>query len=727
MVGLPVIDIVIIVIYFAAVILIGIWSSRRIKNQEDYFLAGRRFGKFVQTFAAFGQGTSTESAVGLTVLVARNGVAGIWQNLIYVFGLPIYWITSVWYRRLRLLTLGDFFEERYSSKGLAALYAVISAMFFVIVIGLGFTAMTKTITGMMAKPVEKLTVIERAEYDRAVELRNLEQADSQTLTPEQYDRLESLRLENPRKEFSLINESVLMWIVAAIVLLYAIAGGLEAAFLTDTLQGVFILILSLILLPFAFCKIGATFGVSGINGIVEVARSRLPQAAFEIWGSPTLIDFTWYYLVALLIMSQINVGVQANQLVACGSAKDEYTARFGFTTGIFIKRLCTLIWGISALLLVVLYGSTIKNPDYLWGHACRDLLGAWKIGLLGLMIACLMSALMSTADALMITASSLLTHNFFRPLFPDLKEKTYVLTGRCLGFLVVIGGVIIASQFDNVFQMLKLLWEFNIVLAASFWLGMKWRRANRIGAWSSMLSTLLFFGLLPIVLTFIPGIRTNQYLLKTVQPITVQRTYTARQVDVVKRMEEIERWDYLASIGKSKEERPEPLAVGQSFDTKYITPQKAIFWTQGLKLNENGQVIGTGMLSLELVLVDKMGCDLSQNPYALNETIRISIRTVFPFLILILVSLFTRPEDSAKLDRFFVKMKTPVQSDKDAEAREMALSYENPHRFDNLKMFKNSSFEFDRFDRTDIKGIVWFSVGGVAILLLLYIIVSIGG
>ena len=159
MIGLPVIDIIVIVIYFAAVLLIGIWASHRIKNREDYFLAGRRFGKFVQTFAAFGQATSVESAVGLTVLVARNGAAGIWQNITAVFGLPIYWITSVWYRRLRLLTLGDFFEERYGSKGLAGFYALISSIFFVVVIGLGFTAMTKTITGIVTKPVEKLSVM----------------------------------------------------------------------------------------------------------------------------------------------------------------------------------------------------------------------------------------------------------------------------------------------------------------------------------------------------------------------------------------------------------------------------------------------------------------------------------------------------------------------------------------------------------------------------------------
>ena len=64
MFGLPWIDIVVIGLYFAAILSIGVWASRRIKNEEDFFLAGRGFGKLVQTFAAFGQGTSADNAVG---------------------------------------------------------------------------------------------------------------------------------------------------------------------------------------------------------------------------------------------------------------------------------------------------------------------------------------------------------------------------------------------------------------------------------------------------------------------------------------------------------------------------------------------------------------------------------------------------------------------------------------------------------------------------------------
>jgi len=726
MLGLPLFDVLTIIAYFLVVILIGIWASRRIQNQEDYFLGGRRFGKFIQTFAAFGQGTSVESAVGMVVLVARNGIAGIWTNLTSVFGLPIYWITSVWYRRMRLLTLGDFFEERFDSKGLAALYALISSVFFMIVVGLGFTAMTKTITAIAAKPVEQLSLVEQKEYQFAIELERLEETDIALLNTEQLERLEQLRVQNPRKEFSFINQAMLMWGVALIVIFYAALGGLEAAFLTDTLQGIFILILSVLLFPFAYFRILHNFNESGLAGIIDAAKSQLPEAAFEIWGSPAMIDFTWYYMLALLIMSQINVAIQANQLTACGSAKDEYTARFGFTTGIFLKRATTLLWGVSALLLVILYTGTVKDPDYLWGHACRDLLGSVGFGLVGLMIACLMAALMSTADMMMITTSSLLTQNFVRPFFPNLSEKNYVYIGRIIGFFVVIGGVLIASQFDNVFYMMKIIWEFNIVMAASFWLGLKWRRATKAGAWASMASALIFFVILQVTIPLVPGVKTNSYLAKTIAPITVERIYTARHVDVEARQKEIELWDQLNQIGKAKSEQPKALAVGEKFSKKYNMPQKSIFWTQGLKLNEQGQLRGSGMLSLELVIVNWLGFDLSKNPYAMNETIRIIIRTLMPFFVLILVSFLTQPDDKTRLDRFFVKMKTPTATDKALDASEVELSYANPTRFDHKKMFPHSNWEFEKLDRIDWKGIIWFSIGGIIILFLVYLVASLG-
>ena len=715
MFGLNVIDLVIIVAYFAVVILIGFWASRRIKSQEDYFLAGRRFGKFIQTFAAFGQGTSTETGVAVTVQVHRNGFAGLWKEIFYVFTMPILFIFSGWYRRMRCMTLADFFEERYNSKKFAAFYAITSAAFFMIVIGIGLLATTKTITGILTKPVDQLTIEQKAEYDMAVELEQLEQTDSELLTGGQKEQMEELRLDDPKKEFSYISDFALTWILAIIVIIYAVLGGLEAAFLSDTLQGVCIMILSFALLPFAYFKICSNFDVTGIAGVIEVAKARLSEAQFQIWGSPAMIDFTWYYIVVLTIVWQFNIFVLPNQMTATGSAKDEMSARIGFTSGIHIKRTFILLWGITSILLVVLYSGVVKDPNYLYGYACRDLFGSLGIGLTGLMVACLMAATMSTADAMMITAANLMTNNVFRPFFPNLTEKEYIWVGRVFSFSVVIGGVLLAISYDNVYLLLKLLWEFYIVTAASFFLGLKWRRATTPGAWCSALSTVVIFFGIGALLPLAPGIKTNQYLQKTIEPIEIVRTYTAREVDVEERQQSIETWDLLNAAGKPRGQRPEPLVAGQKFTTKFETARKSIFWDQGL-VEEDGEIKGSGMLNPGLIAADLMGFDFTKNPYALNETIRLIIRFTWPFLILIVVSLVTKPGDKERLDRLFVKMKTPVIGGKDEDERQMALSYAEPDRFDGKKLFPNSNWEFEKLDRFTIKGILLYGIWGVGIL-----------
>jgi len=727
MFGLTVIDIAVIVSYFLVVIGIGFYCSRRIKNQEDYFLAGRRFGKFIQTFAAFGQGTSADSPVGVTTTTFSNGIAGVWSALLYLFATPLYWMVMPWMRRLRLLTLGDFFEERYGSKLMAGVYAVIGTIGMMTIISVGFAAMTKTIVVLAPKSYEELTIKEVAEFEMAEELDQLREKDYQALSPAQQQRLEELSLAKPARMFSHINEDVLIWVVCGIVMIYAVAGGLEAAFLTDTLQGLFIIVLSVILFPFAWTKINLLYGGSGPVDAFRTMHSQLPESYFELFGSPAVMDFTWYYIAALTLMVTINVVIQPNSMIATGSAKGEYECRFGFVTGSYIKRFCTVLWGIFALLAVVLYHDKIHNPDMVWGYATLDLLGSFHIGLVGLMIACLIAALMSTADCLMITGSSLLTHNIYRPLFGGRSEKHYVVAGRIIGCAIIIGGAVIASQFDTILQLLKFWWELNVMVAASFWLGMKWRKANKTGAWSSITATAILFFILPMLLpVFSPSLRTNEELLKTTQPHIVTRTYTAHEMDVTARQKEIEKWDSLDEVAKKETSRPEPLTMGQAFQKDYQLPRKAIFWTKGIKPDSNGRAFGSGILSLELVLLDKLGFDLQKNTYAMNETIRILIRTIIPFLILIVIALVMKPENGRRINLFFVKMKTPVHTNPEEDARQLKLSYADPHRFDHKKLFPNSSWEFDKWTKVDMIGFIVSAVVAVGVIMFLILLLSIG-
>jgi SSS family solute:Na+ symporter len=150
-------------------------------------------------------------------------------------------------------------------------------------------------------------------------------------------------------------------------------------------------------------------------------------------------------------MIVITTAVQANQLTACGSAKDDYTARFGFVSGMVLKRYSTVLWGLLALFTVVLYGGKISNPDYVWGHATRDLLGPVGFGLVGLMIASLIAALMSAKSAFMLTAAAMITNNLYKPFRPNQSEAHYIKMGRIFGALYIILSAYFAMRSNNLF------------------------------------------------------------------------------------------------------------------------------------------------------------------------------------------------------------------------------------------------------------------------------------
>ena len=751
MFGLEIADIIVILLYFGVMIGIGLWSSRRIKNQEDYFLAGRRFGKLVQTFAAFGQATSSDNAVGVTTTTFNNGIAGVWSSMLYLFATPLYWVVTHWPRRMRVLTLGDYFCERYKSVQMGAVYSLIGSVGMMAFIALGFSAMTKTILAITPKAAVLYTQSEQDKYnqvfeeqriaseavhesvailtyDQLVERQRLGDVPSEERTPEQIDRLNELDTMRPATLISHVSEDVLIWSVCIIVLLYAVVGGLEAAFLTDMIQGLFIIVLSVLLIPFSWSKINSLFGGSSVLDAMRTIHHELPGSYFQIFGAPQTPDFTWYYVITLSFMAAITVVVQPNGAVLAGSAKDELSNRSGVVIGNFLKRFCTVFWAVFGLGAIVLYSGKVIHSDLIWGHATLDLLGPAKIGLVGLMIACLMAALMSTVDCYMLTCASLLTHNFYAPLIRGRSQRHYVWAGRIFGTLVVLGGAWVALQFDTILQILKFIWEINVMLAPAYWLGIKWRRANKKGAWMSIAVGALLFLIIPVLAPQInPQMRYDDSLLRTTQPPERVIMEAAVEFDVLQRNEEIAQWDRLNAVGEQQGSRPEPLQLGEVFEKRFAFAKRSIYWTQGLKAGAAGRLYGSGRFNIELWILEKCGLDLESRPYALNETLRILFRTLVPFGIMIVVSLVTRPDPKEVLDRFYSKMRTKVIPDPEADARELQLSLEDPHRYDHLLVFPRTQFEIYKWTRQDWIGFILSVLGVGLVLLFIWLVVSIGG
>jgi SSS family solute:Na+ symporter len=719
MFGLPTVDLIVIAAYAVLMVVIGLVAMFRIKNQEDFFLGGRRFGKFLQIFSAFGQATSSDTAVGAVTTAYRDGAGGIWSQLVGLWATPLYWFTAPWYRRMRLLTLGDFFHERFRSRAMAMVYSLVASVYLILVIGLGLKAVSSTVIGITLKPKSALTSPEQVERAQALRLEALnQQSATESLNAADTAELQSLRLQRPQREFSSISESALIWFIVLIVFVYGIAGGLEAAVWTDTVQGTLILVLSILLVPFAVAKLNAAHGVSGLLAAGHTLHEELPGRFFSLLGSAANADFTWYFVVVLSVMTTLNVATQSNQLTANASAKDELTASIGFTTGTMLKRYCSVMWGFLGMLCFALYGREIQNSDLVWGHATRDLLGGLGLGLVGLMIACLLAALQSTASTLMISSSSLFTKNVYQPLRPGRSEAHYVLVGRLAGGMVLLAAALLCTSFYSILEMLKFLWEFNAIIAASFWCGLKWRRATRQGAWASMLTAMTMFVVLPLSLpTIFPQMRTSEALMRTTQQRMIPQTVAATSRDVDERSRQIAGWSGTGS-------RPAPLLIGEEFSRPVIVPPKSIYWAQGIGA-ANGVKRGEGMFYLETWLLDQV-FDLSANPHALNETMRYAYKILLPFLVLIVVSLLTAPDESESVHRFFLRMRTKVRGDRAEDERAVQAAYANPETTRACLLRPQSQLEFFKWNREDVVGFSLCVLAAFAVLSLLYCLLHFG-
>jgi SSS family solute:Na+ symporter len=296
-----------------------------------------------------------------------------------------------------------------------------------------------------------------------------------------------------------------------------------------------------------------------------------------------------------------------------------------------------------------------------------------------------------------------------------------------VGVAAIISGALFAMRFEKILQILKFIWEFNVIVAAAFWVGIKWRRANRIGAWASMAIAFVCFFFLPILVpVFCPSLRMRPELLTKTRSIEMVRYYEARQMDIDERQKEIALWDQLIAAGKAEGAKPETLTVGEMFEKKYLIAGQGIFWTQGIRTDRNGTRMGKGDLNIELLLLNKLGYDLTNNPYALNETLRIIIRTLIPLLTIIVVSLLRKPDDKRMLDRFFAKMLTKVVPERVADTKELDRSMADTTRFNHKKIFPRSEWEFEKWDKDDWVGFTVSIAIVLGIILLLKILVSIG-
>jgi Na+/proline symporter len=428
--GITPIDWLVILGYLLGITALGIWTVRMVKSSTSFFISERKFGSLMMMFFNFGTGTHSDQAVGVAAKTFHVGASGMWYQLLWLFSTPLYWVIAPMFRRMRAVTTSDFFEARFD-RSVAVLYAVVAIMNLVVNIAVmlkGSSAMITAVTGGAIDP------------------------------------------------FYAVMAMTVMFVT------YGVAGGLNAAVVTDLIQGIMTIVLSFIILPFALWQVG------GMTGLRLAVNNPNMFELVTVGG-----EITVFYVAIISINGLIGYGTQPHTMSLCAAGRTEMQARVGMTCGMFIKRFCTVAWVLTGLCAVALYGAHKSDPgfdvDHVYGLMAGDLLPAVMPGLVGLFIASMLAAVMSSCDAFMVASSALFTENVYRKLLvKDAPDRHYMLVGRVASIFVVIAGILFAFSLSGVIEGLEVFWKISAMMGLAFWAGLFWRKTTPAGAWAGTLS-----------------------------------------------------------------------------------------------------------------------------------------------------------------------------------------------------------------------------------------------
>jgi Na+/proline symporter len=421
---------IVLVLYFAGMLLMGWWSKRGIHNQEGYLLGNRQFGWPMMVMHAFGAGTHPGNVAGVMSQGVVSGASGIWVSWMWLFGTPFYWIIAPVIRRMRCLTMADFFRERFG-KAASVLYIIVAAMGMIVFLAGVMLATTRTVQGVMGK-----ALIEESE----------------------------------------IWFFGILLVTTAVFIIYSYWGGIIAAIRTDMIQGLMIIALSFIAIPVA---LGRVDGMSGMRATLGAQSGSYLS----------LFDPKEFSLLTVLLLS-INAPLTAlafpHLMSVCAAGKTEWEGRIGFTYGNILKRVCTIGWcvlGLCWLAYLLNTGLEIQE-DAAFGDAIRGLL---RPELQGVMLACVMAAAMSSGDAVQVTVAGLFSQNIYREYInPNADEKQLVRVTRLIGIFIALLALVMAILMRS--NLVKAILDyFNILslVGISTAMGILWRRMNTTGMFCS--------------------------------------------------------------------------------------------------------------------------------------------------------------------------------------------------------------------------------------------------
>lgn len=423
---IPTLDLVIIVAYILAILAIGILSTRKVKvTGQVFFLAGRSLPWGIVGAALFASNISTIHLVGLTASGYNEGL--VWGNFEWMAAFTLILLSLVFapfYFRSRISTLPEFLERRYSpaSRSLLAFMAIMAALF--IHIGMSIYAGAAVFEQFFGVSVVTSIVI-----------------------------------------------------VAIVVSIYTIVGGLRAVVVTETVNTGFLLLGAIIITIYAFLALPS----HGIHSVADFRAAVKPDQLSMLQShSPAGLNWyavflgypilgVWYWCTDQTIVQRVL------------GAKTERDAQLGPLLAGFLKILPVFFLVLPGVIAYVLFHNIIgTSSNQTLPVLINELV---PTGLKGLISAAVLAALLSAVSAALNSSGTLVAVDIVKRLRPETSDVNLVQIGRISSTIVMLLAVLWSTQggrYTSIFEAINVIAaDLAPPITTVFLFGVFWRRGTK--------------------------------------------------------------------------------------------------------------------------------------------------------------------------------------------------------------------------------------------------------
>ena len=431
------IDIVIVFIYFVAMMGFGVWKSRGQTTAEDYFLGGRNLKWWMVGISMVVSDIGALELVGVagSAYLAGLAVANFeWIGCIpamivaaFLF-IPFYW-------KARIYTIPEYLGRRYNDV-VRAIVAILWGLFMAVNLGIFLWTAAKTLELLIGWPIY-----------------------------------------------------VSILLTAVVIGGYTLFGGLKAVVYTDTLQFFVLVLGSLVILVLGLREVG---GLEGLRASVQAVGGSGRETFFQlVLPADTPHAFSWPAILlglSLVLSPAYWVGNQAI-VQRCLGTPTERDAKKAVLFGALLKTTIPFLIVLPGMIGFALFPD-LEHADDIYPTLLVHLLPA---GLAGIVFSGFLAALMSSVDSYLNSASTLWTIDLYqRHINRDASPEKLFRVGRALSGVFIVMAVLLApvtELFPGIFSAMQtLLAFFQGPIFAILLLGMAWRRTNATAATVGLIS-----------------------------------------------------------------------------------------------------------------------------------------------------------------------------------------------------------------------------------------------